>query len=149
MAEGNRRPKDTGSTDVLTRAERSYCMSRIRSRDTKPEVMLRRTLWQRGLRYRIHNDLPGRPDIVFPSRKIVIFVDGCFWHRCPQHWKAPKNNAEFWEQKIRGNQIRDARVNRELEEAGWQVIRVWEHDVRKGLETTADKLMASIRSAQH
>lgn len=95
MAEGNRRPKDTGSTDVLTRTERSYCMSRIRSRDTKPEVMLRRTLWQRGLRYRIHSDLPGRPDIVFPSRKIVIFVDGCFWHRCPQHWKAPKNNAEL------------------------------------------------------
>lgn len=148
MSGGNHKPKDTGSTDVLTKSERSYCMSRIRGRDTKPEVMLRRTLWKRGLRYRIHSGLPGRPDIVFPARKIAIFVDGCFWHRCPQHWKAPETNAAFWEQKILANQLRDERVNRVLEEAGWRVFRVWEHDVRKSLELTADRLILSIRAAQ-
>lgn len=148
MSGDNLKPKDTGSSDVLTKSERSYCMSRIRGRDTKPEVMLRITLWKRGLRYRIHSSLPGRPDIVFPARKIAIFVDGCFWHRCPQHWKAPETNAEFWEQKILANQLRDVRVNRELEEAGWRVFRVWEHDVRQSLLTTADRLISSIRAAQ-
>jgi len=148
MADGNRKPKETGSTDVLTRAERSRCMSRIRGHNTKPEVMLRKALWKRGLRYRIHHGLPGRPDIVFPARKIAVFVDGCFWHRCPLHWQAPKSNAEFWEQKIGENQIRDARVNMELEEAGWRVIRIWEHDIRKALKTTADMLMTSVRSTK-
>lgn len=125
------------STDVLTRSQRSHCMSRIRGRDTKPEVMLRKELWRLGLRYRIHHGLPGRPDIVFPSRRVVIFVDGCFWHRCPLHWQAPKNNAEFWERKIAANQLRDERVTRDLEEAGWRVIRIWEHQVRAGAHATA------------
>lgn len=125
------------STDVLTRSQRSHCMSRIRGRDTTPEVMLRKELWRLGLRYRIHHGLPGRPDIVFPSRRVVVFVDGCFWHRCPLHWKAPKTNAEFWERKIAWNQVRDERVNRDLEAAGWRVVRIWEHQVRAGARAAA------------
>ncbi|MEA3640227.1 MAG: very short patch repair endonuclease [Lamprobacter sp.] len=138
----------TRTTDVLNKVQRSYCMSRIRSRDTTPEVLLRKALWKRGLRYRIHHSLPGRPDIVFPSRRIAIFVDGCFWHRCPKHWQAPKNNAEFWEQKIGLNEARDAQVNRQLEAKGWKVIRVWEHEIKEALTTTIDSLVATIQRAE-
>lgn len=132
------------STDVLTPSQRSYCMSRIRGRDTKPEVMLRKELWRLGLRYRIHHGLPGRPDIVFPSRRVVIFIDGCFWHRCPLHWQAPKSNAVFWERKIAGNQLRDERVTRELEAVGWRVIRVWEHQVKDGAHATAEHIQQQL-----
>ena len=148
MAEDKRSRKETGSTDVLTKAERSHCMSRIRGRDTKPELTLRKMLWKRGLRYRIHHGLPGRPDIVFPSSRIAIFVDGCFWHRCPQHWQAPKNNADFWERKIAQNQARDAQVNQELAAAGWRVLRIWEHEVRTSAERTAESIIAALRSGQ-
>ena len=104
-------------------------MRQMSTKDSKPEMQLRRALHALGLRYRLHRkDLPGKPDIVFPSARIAVFVDGCFWHRCPDHYVAPKNNAEFWETKIAKNVERDRRQDAELAELGWESIRIWEHE---------------------
>ncbi len=116
--------------DVLTSKQRSYCMSQIRSKDTGPEIKLRKSLWSLGLRYRLHYKLPGKPDIVFVSSRIVIFVDGCFWHGCPYHGVQPKTNSKFWNEKIRTTKYRDKRNQKLLEKSGWKVLRFWEHDIK-------------------
>lgn len=121
------------SSDVLTPEQRSYCMSRIKGKDTKPEVQLRKTLWALGYRYRLHYKLSGKPDIVFPRQKIAIFVDGCFWHGCPDHFRVPKSRSEFWQKKIQSNIDRDLRNNSLLKEEGWTVLRLWEHDINKDI----------------
>jgi DNA mismatch endonuclease (patch repair protein) len=107
-------------------------MRAAKPRDTAPEKSLRVELHKRGLRYRIDvkpiKVLNRRADIVFRSKKIAVFVDGCFWHGCPIHGTKAKANAEFWRNKIRQNQARDAETNLLLKKAGWKVIRVWEHE---------------------
>lgn len=111
---------------------RSYNMSRIRSIDSKPEVKLRRELWLRGMRgYRLHKKIVGKPDIVFGKCKVVIFVDGCFWHHCPTCFVRPKSNQEYWDKKIARNVSRDVEVVRRLGDEGYKVVRLWEHDVLK------------------
>lgn len=119
--------------DVHTKKTRSYNMSRIKSRDTKPEISLRKALWHEGYRYSIRGKLPGRPDIVLKKYNLAIFVDGCFWHSCPKHYKQPSNNKAFWIKKISSNVARDKKTNRLLKKLGWKVLRFWEHDVRKRL----------------
>jgi DNA mismatch endonuclease (patch repair protein) len=104
-------------------------MSRIKGQGTKPEKLLRKALWSVGLRYRIKNKLPGRPDIIFPSEKVAVFVDGCFWHACPKHMTWPKNNADFWRRKVERNVERDREVEAELERLGWKWLRFWEHEI--------------------
>ena len=126
--------------DVLTREQRSYNMSRIRGKNTGPELLLRRYLWKSGFRYRLHYKLPGRPDIVFVARKIAVFVDGCFWHGCPLHSVRPKTNSTFWNTKIQGNIDRDGKNQQLLEQEGWTVLRFWEHDIEKDLDTVTKKL---------
>ena len=126
--------------DVHSRKQRSYNMSRIRGKDTGPELTLRKALWASGIRYRIKNTLAGKPDIILVGPKVAVFVDGCFWHRCPTHYKRPKNNADFWEEKINANVLRDKRVNSELTEAGWHVVRFWEHDVKYNLTTIVSEI---------
>lgn len=115
--------------DSLTPERRSEVMSRIRSTDTKPEMRVRRLAYALGYRYRLHRkDLPGRPDLVFPGRRKVIFVHGCFWHQhlgCPAG-RIPKSRPEFWEPKLQKNRQRDAANKRELVVAGWQVLVLWE-----------------------
>lgn len=121
-------------TDVLTIDQRRYCMSRIRGKDTKPELVVRRMLHALGYRYRLHRrDLPGCPDLVFSGRKQVIFVHGCFWHRhrCKYGQVSPATRPEFWERKLAGNKARDARNRRELRRLGWRVLIVWECQIRK------------------
>ena len=109
---------------------RSEQMSRIRGRDTKPEVSLRRLLWRRGCRCRVHFKTPaGRADLAFVGKKVAIFVDGCFWHGCPEHYVAPRTSRPFWERKLRTNVERDQRQTQVLGEAGWKVLRFWEHEV--------------------
>lgn len=130
--------------DVLSPSQRSNCMSRIRSRDTKPEISLRRALWGKGLRYRLKNRLPGRPDIVFTNRRIAIFVDGCFWHRCPIHGRIPESNRDFWENKLRDNTRRDADVTQYLKSQGWEVIRIWEHEISDDLGNIANRILLKI-----
>lgn len=135
---------DDEMTDVLTKAQRSFCMSRIRGRNTKPEIGLRQRLFSQGLRYRLHPRLPGRPDLVFVRERVAVFVDGCFWHRCPKHATAPAANAAFWASKLQGNVVRDTTVNRALRHDGWLVLRFWEHAVRQYPERTADRIRAAV-----
>jgi DNA mismatch endonuclease, patch repair protein len=118
--------------DVLTPTQRSFNMSRIRGRDTKPELVLRRGLHARGFRFRLHRrDLPGRPDLIFPSRRAVIFVHGCFWHGhdCPM-CRLPATRADFWQAKIEGNRVRDQNAVRALAAIGWRILIVWECALR-------------------
>lgn len=131
--------------DVLNKAQRSFCMARNRPKDTSPELRLRKALWKLGFRYRLDSKLPGRPDLVFASKKVAIFVDGCFWHRCPRHFKPPGTNVAFWRQKLSGNAARDKRVNRKLKAMGWQVIRVWEHEVRASPDRAAKRLQKRMQ----
>jgi DNA mismatch endonuclease (patch repair protein) len=118
-------------------------MSNIRSKNTKPEVQLRKYLWNRGCRsYRIHNkDLPGKPDIVFKKKKIAIFIDGCFWHKCPLDFQEPQSNKKYWMKKIQSNVERDKKVNEQLQSDGWIVLRIWEHTMKKEPEKAVDMIM--------
>lgn len=116
--------------DVLSKSQRSYCMSRIRSRHTLPEKVVREILRSLGIRYRLDSTLLGRPDIKLVGQKAVIFVDGCFWHGCPRHFKVPSGNREFWLDKIKKNVERDRKVDSLLRRAGYKVIRIWEHQAK-------------------
>ena len=124
-------------TDIVDRATRSRMMAGIGSRNTKPEVVLRRALHARGLRFRLHNrKLPGTPDLVFRRFGAVCFVHGCFWHRhagC-RFTTTPATREEFWQAKFEANMERDRRKRSELLEAGWRVAVVWECALRKGFE---------------
>jgi DNA mismatch endonuclease, patch repair protein len=116
-------------TDVLTRKQRSRCMAAIRSRDTKPEIVLRQLLRSAGYRYRVNDpSLPGKPDIVFPRDKKVIFIHGCFWHRhnCKAGRSEPATRRAFWNRKLLSNKARDRRRISELRDLGWGVLTVWE-----------------------
>jgi DNA mismatch endonuclease (patch repair protein) len=109
-------------------------MSRVKSKNTSPEMRVRREAHALGLRFRLHRgDLPGKPDIVFPRLRTALFVHGCFWHRHPGCPKAssPKTSADFWHRKFAANVDRDARVARELEALGWTVVTVWECETKK------------------
>jgi DNA mismatch endonuclease (patch repair protein) len=118
--------------DVLTATQRQLNMSRIRGRDTKPEMLIRQGLHARGLRYRLYaKDLPGRPDLVFPRYRAVIFVHGCFWHghNCPM-FKLPTTRQDFWKKKIEQNRARDDQNHSALRAHGWRVLTVWECSLR-------------------
>lgn len=115
--------------DVHSAAQRSYNMSRIRGKDTKPELIVRSLVHQMGFRFRLHRkDLPGKPDLVLPKYQKVIFVHGCFWHlhRCRYGKVTPKTNSEFWQNKRQGNVDRDRRQRLKLKKSGWSVLTVWE-----------------------
>ncbi|MEU4090845.1 very short patch repair endonuclease [Streptomyces sp. NPDC026673] len=119
-------------------------MSRQRSRDTGVEMALRRALHAVGLRYRVHKrpvkGVRREADIVFGPTRVAVFVDGCFWHGCPQHATWPKNNEDFWRAKIEGNRARDLETDARLTEAGWLSVRVWEHE-------TVDAAVVRVRAA--
>lgn len=128
-------------TDVLTPEQRKKNMSRIHGKNTSPELKLRKLLWKSGLRgYRIYYNLLGKPDIVFTKQKLVIFVDGCFWHKCPVCFRPPATNEEFWNEKLQKNVERDLRVNKKLQNDGWTVLRIWEHEVKKTPDDVVDKI---------
>lgn len=107
-------------------------MSTLARRDTAPELALRRELHRRGLRYRVQMKVPGNNrrtiDIALTRAKLAVYVDGCFWHGCPEHYSAPRANSEWWRWKVERNQARDRDTDRQLAEAGWTVLRFWEHD---------------------
>ncbi|MDE6028304.1 MAG: very short patch repair endonuclease [Muribaculaceae bacterium] len=135
--------------DTMTPEQRSRCMAAIKGKNTKPEIMVRKFLFAKGLRYRINNrKLPGTPDIVFKKYRTVVFVDGCFWHGhegCP-YYKLPKTNTEYWEYKIRHNKARDISDTTVLQLMGWKVIRIWECQIRgkDQREKTLEKLYFDI-----
>lgn len=134
--------------DVHTPRQRSYNMSRIRSRDTKPEIIVRSLVHQMGFRFRLHRrDLAGKPDLVLPRHHKVIFVHGCFWHmhRCRYGRVTPKTNAEFWQTKRTQNVARDQRNLRSLRREGWQVLVVWECWTRDPETRLIPRLNAFLR----
>ncbi|KAA0086055.1 very short patch repair endonuclease [Trinickia soli] len=135
----------SASTDVLTPAQRAFCMSHNRGKDTKPEILLRSACHALGLRHRLKANIPGRPDFVYMSSKVAVFVDGCFWHACPVHYQAPKTRAEFWNEKRQRNRARDEAVNALLIERGWVPFRVWEHDVKADVEAVACHIAELVR----
>ena len=126
--------------DVLTPAQRSYCMAQVKGTNTKPEIILRKALWKKGFRYRLHPDLPGRPDFIFVKQRVAIFVDGCFWHGCPMHYSAPQTRQQFWKDKLKKNVLRDLTVDDKLISVQWRVQRVWQHDL-KDLDNVVTKLV--------
>ena len=135
--------------DVHTPKQRSYNMSRIRGKDTKPEEMVRKYLFSQGFRYRKNDTrLPGKPDIVLPKYKTVIFVNGCFWHKhegC-KNFVWPKNNAEFWKDKITGNVVRDQENRKRLCALGWRIITIWECELRpRNRESTLNRVLSELR----
>ena len=136
------------SVDTLSPAQRSERMSRVRSRDTKPELLVRKLVHGMGYRYRLHrNDLPGKPDLVFGPRRKVILVHGCFWHGhdCARGARQPKANADYWLAKIERNRSRDARVQEELRQAGWRVIILWECGLTGDW---GDRFVAKVRAQE-
>lgn len=137
-------------TDTMTPEQRSRCMAAIKGKDTKPEMIVRRYLHSLGYRYGLHNrNLPGSPDLVLRKYKTVIFIHGCFWHGhdgCKYN-RLPKSNVEFWQEKITRNRQRDQEAVRFLKEKGWNVITIWECDLksRDKRETTLRKLNLQLR----
>nr|WP_281181296.1 very short patch repair endonuclease [Sanguibacter gelidistatuariae] len=122
-------PAHPGSSSAAV----SLRMSRARRRDTAPEIALRKLLHAQGLRYRVAYPVPGQRrrtiDIAFTRQKVAVFVDGCFWHGCPEHGTIPRANAEWWRQKLASNRARDVDTNDMLRDHGWTVVRVWEHEL--------------------
>lgn len=116
-------------TDTFSKKDRSRIMSQIKAKNTGPEAKLRKMLSSKGLRYRLHYKIDGRPDIVFVSKKTAVFVDGCYWHKCPKCYRPSNSNKAYWSSKIEGNAKRDKRVNRILKSKGWKVVRIWEHEI--------------------
>ncbi|WP_284042896.1 very short patch repair endonuclease [Actinoplanes sp. M2I2] len=146
-AETRKRAHAEGLYPAPLNPGRSRNMQANRRRDTKPEVVLRRALHRLGYRYRKDlllrlEDVKVRPDIVFTRRKVAVFVDGCFWHVCPQHGRQPTTNEWYWTPKLRRNMERDERANEALRQEGWSVVRVWEHEA-------LDEAIASVQAALH
>lgn len=138
-------------TDVHSPETRSYNMSRIRGKDTKPEVKLRSLLHSEGYRFRLHdNRLPGKPDIVLPKYKAAIFVNGCFWHRhegC-RYSSMPQTRQDFWKKKFSETVLRDRKKIQQLEESGWKVFTIWECDLHKDPDSIVLKIVQDLNKEQ-
>jgi len=124
-------------------------MSRVRTADTAPEVALRRALWRRGVRgWRLHaKDLPGRPDVVFRGRRLAIFVDGAFWHGHPDHYWG--QSGAFWDKKIARNRERDERANHDLDALGWSVLRLWDFEIERDPDASAERVQRTLSGASN
>jgi DNA mismatch endonuclease Vsr len=135
-------------TDVHNPATRSYNMSRIKAKNTKPELLMRKFLFANGFRYRLNvKDLPGKPDLVLPKYKTVIFINGCFWHghKGCRYFVLPKTRTEWWLQKIKGTMHRDKEAEIKLNVLGWRVITIWECELKpKNLEFTLNSLLIKL-----
>ena len=139
--------------DVHNRSVRSYNMSRIKGRDTKPELVVRKFLHSRGLRYRLHRkDLPGKPDLTLKKYQAVILIHGCFWHGhegC-SYFSVPKTNTEWWLSKIYSNKKRDKSARKSLESTGWKVIVIWECELRKPRRIeTLERVLDEVRQGKN
>lgn len=135
--------------DIVSASKRSEMMSAIKGKNTRPEILIRSLLHAQGFRFRLHKrDLPGRPDIVLSKYRTTIFVNGCYWHGhtgCAR-FRLPKSNVEFWSEKIRANQMRDARNHIDLEEAGWRVLVIWECSIGSVRRPRSEELIVFIRT---
>lgn len=128
----------------LTRSEQ---MSRIRGKDTSPERLLRSALWRAGLRFRLQSRTPyGRPDVVFSKARVAVFIDGCFWHGCPEHYVRPRTRNEFWSSKLLENVERDRRQTLQLEADGWRICRFWEHQIFESLPDIVELVRSALQA---
>ena len=134
--------------DVHTKQQRSFNMSQIKSKDTKCESAFRKYIWAQGIRgYRKHVKLPGKPDIYFPRHRVAVFIDGCFWHKCPKCYVRPKTNKIFWDTKIEGNVQRDKKNLKTLQIRGIAVIRFWQHEIKNNPEKCFRKLEYLLKNS--
>lgn len=136
--------------DIFSKTKRSDIMSKVRNKDSKIEVMFRKALWKEGFKYRKNaTKYFGKPDIVLPKYKTVIFVDSCFWHGCKKHGSMPATRTEFWEKKIARNKERDKEVNRHYKKESWRVIRVWEHEITKKYFATTEIIVSELNKSKN
>jgi DNA mismatch endonuclease, patch repair protein len=137
-------------TDIMSPRKRSMLMSRIRSKDTTPEVELRAALRNARVRFRSYRRVGGvHVDLALPELKVAVLVHGCFWHGCHLHYTSPANNSGFWREKLQRNRSRDRRQIRALRAAGWIPIVVWEHSIRKGGHAPVERILRLSRQMQH
>jgi DNA mismatch endonuclease (patch repair protein) len=133
--------------DTVSKKKRSEIMSAVRSKDSEIEVKFRKALWKRGFRYRKNSaKYFGKPDLVLKKYKAVIFIDSCFWHGCEKHCRLPATRKKYWTKKIKRNKKRDKEVNLHYKNSDWQIIRVWEHELKKSLGKTLKKVTGSLKN---
>lgn len=128
-------------TDNLTKEQRSLTMSKIRSKWTGHEKRIHNYLKGLKIKHKMHPKISGNPDIIVFNKKTAIFLHGCFWHKCPKHYIAPKTNVEYWSPKIEANIKRDLKNIKSLRKGGWKIKRIWEHDIRNGFEKSLEKIL--------
>ncbi len=131
--------------DFVSKKTRTRIMSKIGSKNTKLETNFRRYVSAVGLKYRLHYNITGKPDFVFVSKKIAVFVDSCFWHGCPKHFRQPSSNRKYWIQKIERNSKRDKDVTKRLKQEGWNVLRFWEHEINKNPKRCVRRILKIYR----
>jgi DNA mismatch endonuclease (patch repair protein) len=134
-------------SDPLSKQERSLLMGKVRSKNTKPEMIVRKLVFGFGYRYRLHTkELPGRPDLVFRGRRKLIFVHGCFWHGhdCTSGTNRPKSNTDYWQEKLNKNKLRDESDKKTLEKMGWDILVVWECEL-KNLQSVSQKIKSFLK----
>lgn len=131
--------------DKLSKTQRSRNMAKVKNKNTSLELAVRKSLHSKGFRYRLHRDLPGKPDIVFAKKQIAVFVNGCFWHNhgCLKS-KLPETNSDFWRSKLEGNRLRDENNTDQLKELGWTVFTLWECELKKDFENTLKPLIQEL-----
>ncbi len=134
-------------TDIWTKKKRSEGMSLIRGKGNKEteNALLALLRQNKIIGWRRHLPLPGKPDFAFPSHKVAVFVDGCFWHGCPKCYTRPKTNRKFWDKKRADNMARDLRVTRKLRRQGWKVIRIWQHSLQKSPSTCLNRIRHTLQ----
>jgi len=124
-------------------------MQAIRAKETALEILVRKELWKKGIRYRKNvRGLMGAPDIAIKKYKLVVFLDSCYWHGCPEHGVIPKSNREFWEKKIKRNIDRDMEVTKYYKSRNWNILRFWEHEVKQDLDSVIDRIINAINALQ-
>ena len=129
--------------DTVSKKQRSYIMSQIRGTKTKPELIVKENVDGRKLRYQ-PKGIPERPDFANKTKKVAVFIDGCFWHKCPMCYKPPKSNKKYWKAKVERNTKRDRHVNRKMRKEGWTVLRFWEHQVKENKSYVLKKINKSF-----
>lgn len=136
--------------DRHTKEQRHKNMQAVKGKKTKLENSVMTYLWQHGYRFRKNvKDLEGKPDIAIKKYKLVIFIDSCFWHKCHMHYKAPATNVEFWENKISGNQKRDSLVTEYYKSKHWNILRIWEHELKDNFDATMHKVINFIEGSKN
>lgn len=121
-------------------------MASIRSSDTRPELLLRSCLWRKGFRFRANYRIHAtKTDIAFPAKKLVVFVDGCFWHGCQPHYRRPNGNQKYWDPKLARNRARDEANNLKFATLGWQVVRIWEHEIVEDVESACSRIVHALQ----